>query len=343
MPDVQDKLRALAGTSELSASDYAGMDPADMLRVAEHLRRAKKTRADVLGTLGQRKTAEEELNLEKLQSRIDAAVSAKELVLQEKKNKALNEFRRTKTRQLKQEINRHHLKSQFLERMRDVQVETNLGKMSTLAARSLKEAGVPVKALEPFETTVETFKNPETGETERHSVVVWPSGVVETHKLGVSPEEEGDLSKWEALEGKIDEAEQAVYKGLGASELSGLKPESRDIAIAANRLAQTRLRENPDRTGGEAGTEALQEVEGFESKLQKIKDTPYDNRAKFVNKLVPLVKKAQELEKSTGSQLFSVQRLVQEFEGISTGWFGSLDEGEAMDILKSAAMKARGE
>lgn len=323
--DITAGIQALAGESggaSLSPQDYAGMNPKQMLGVAQQREQERANTATMLQNINQQK-------LQEAKAKIDAALNVKKQQIQEQKAKVLNDYRREQTDLLKSKLNRLEMKDQLTQRLSELQVETNLGPMSALQAKTLSEAGLPVMDEGAGEYSLELTDF----DGNKYALAFNPStGELSKTKLGPVTEDEGDVPKYESLAGKMDEAEQTLLRFHGASEFSGLEPEAREKFGAASTLYQSMLRENEKLEGKEAGTRAGQMVEQFDNKLSEA--VAQGGKDEIVSSLTPAVKQARKLYKTTRSNYFHPSKVVDRL--VDAGW----SEQEARDIVKRAKNKA---
>ncbi len=322
--DTTNRIRALAGSGnvELNQEALSALSPEQQLAVAQQKEQERSNTAQMLQSIN-------EQQLQEAKTKIDAALNVKNQKIQERKAEVLNEYRREQTDLLRSKLNRLEMKDQLTRKLSELQVETNLGPMSALQAKTLSEAGLPVMDDTAGEYSLELTDF----DGNKYALAFNPStGELTKTKLGPVTQDEGDAPKYETLTGKFDEAEQSLMRYYGASEFSGLKPEAKEKFGAGSALYQSMLRKSENMKGKEAAIQAGQQVDQFDAKLKEA--TAQSGKDQIVESLVPVAKKARQLYKSTRANYFHPNQIVDRLT--SAGW----SEQEAQNIVQQVKNKA---
>lgn len=173
----------MADTYGLDASDYAGMDPSQMLQTAGYQRKLRVDNAQLADSLRQTKMKEQQLQqqekwnrvnlkMQQVEQRVQSTMDAKKLKLREQQQ-AINE-RLATAQETNAQINKEKLEAEKsaletqqlrMKQLGGMKVQTNVSDEPITAATAmfLKAQGLPVKFSE--ESGIhELMKSPEDGE-----------------------------------------------------------------------------------------------------------------------------------------------------------------------------------
>lgn len=262
-------LREIGRSSGPSAEDLRGLNPELMLQAMEQYRRRKSSAADIAKALGQQQTREartgiqrERLELEKAKAELDAILDKKKYEMEKKLADARSEYMEAQTDELKKKVDRYDIKTQAIDKMRNLQIPTSLGEMSALKAMIMKERGFPIEG--PGEFQYEIVDANGNRNLLRFRGL---SGDYKMEKLGKIPESEQDKK---TLAEKIEDAGDEIDNMYGKSDLSGLDPDIGFDVSATKALGNALLINEEEKFGNEAGRRAWSQTKNYLMQLSKI-------------------------------------------------------------------------
>lgn len=260
--NMEEAIRALGGEG-LSAQDYAGMAPKQMLGVSQ--------------ALEQRRSNIAKEKLQALQTKVNAAVDKKKLQLQEERNKFLNEAKEQQTELSKKKAKKADIINKAWEELQDMKVAvSDEQEIDGATAALASQMGLPLGGDGGKSWSVDFQEIQKDGQTMIVPVLTSDTGDIRKGEpIGVAPpEDEEDAPRWKSEGYAVEKMSDAVNTSLGKSDLSGLDPKIRPQEITATKLGAAYLRNEREPTYTEAGKAATNDVLYYFEGLQDMTDAP---------------------------------------------------------------------
>jgi hypothetical protein len=219
--------------------------------------------------------------MQMLETAIGQKMEQKKLQVQKQRADAYDKMADAQTRQadmsarkLRAEMDKLKRQEAFLDKASSIPVKTTAGEMSMATAISLAKMGAPGLEITDDEWKyIDTITN---SEGKPVNMMMHPR-TGEVKEVEASFEEmpgasDGDLSKWESLEGKMGSMANHAAKLWGESDWQGLDLAVQDKVSDTGAVGATLLKENPEMTSTEAGRRAMQQTKRYYTALENIKE-----------------------------------------------------------------------